>query len=431
MKQRFMIKKLITAFVITTFLSVSLSAAEAAPSKKGERYPYPSQQQSQQNSRPPAQHPRPGSPRPSMQQPRPNVSRPSMQQSRPSNPRPKMQQPRPQGQRPAIHQSRTSNPRTTVQQVKTGTTSPSMKQARPSSPRPSTQQSKSSTQLKTHDNRHREPRHTEVNHERPRPKINEPKKSTAKPSLNKPKHSTVKPSLNEPKQNVAKPGVQKTNHREHRKPGPRKDLYRPPVQRTYENMNVWRRAPKPPKDYWWNHRPAHRWGRYREYYNGIYYTDVLSALLAADIIHYSYDTSPYTVINNADYSTRGLIPKEAVKYKGHHYLVFSDIGDTMEDAQQFCESMGGHLATVGDDGKNERLYRLINDSGFDNESFEKFGHDRMIPNEPVTYVKAESDSNSEADEEYYGLYYWSYKNMREDGASVGTGGNAFVCEWDM
>jgi hypothetical protein len=223
--------------------------------------------------------------------------------------------------------------------------------------------------------------------------------------------------------------MQKAKLREERTSKPRKDLYRPPIERTYENMHVWRRAPKPPKDNWWNHRPAYRPGRYRGYYRGIYYTDVLSTLLAAEIIHSSYYTSD-TYLNYVDYSNYAFIPKEAIKYKGHHYLVFSDIGNSMEDAQQFCESMGGHLATVGDQDKNERLYRLINDSGFTNQYFEKFGYDRMIPNEPVTYVKADSDNNSEEEETYYGLYYWNYKNLREDGTSAGTGGNAFVCEWD-
>jgi hypothetical protein len=54
----------------------------------------------------------------------------------------------------------------------------------------------------------------------------------------------------------------------------------------------------------------------------------------------------------------------------------------------------------------------------------------MIPDEPVTYVKADPESNSEGDEAYYGMYYWNYRNLREDGTSDGTGGNAFVCEWD-
>ena len=44
-------------------------------------------------------------------------------------------------------------------------------------------------------------------------------------------------------------------------------------------------------------------------------------------------------------------------------------------------------------------------------------------------IKAVSDNNSD-EELYYGLYYWNYKNLKEDGSIAGTGGNAFVCEWD-
>ena len=264
----------------------------------------------------------------------------------------------------------------------------------------------------------------------PRPVMQQPRQNNPRPVMQQSKQNNPKPVMQQPKHTVTKPDMHKPKHWEHKKPGPRKDLYRPPIQRTYENRHIWRHPPKPPRDYWWHHRPAHRPGRYRGYYNGIYYTDVLSTLLVAEVIHSSYYTDHTTVINYADFSNHAFIPKEAIKYKGHHYLVFSDIGNSMEDAQQFCESMGGHLATVGDDDKNERLYRLINDSGYDNEYFEKFGYNRLIPNEPVTYVKADSDSNSEETEYYYGLYYWNYKNLREDRTSAGTGGNAFICEWD-
>ena len=372
------------ASVVTACLGINFFAAEAAPPKKGGYYPYPPQQQSQQNNRPASQQPRPSSPRP------------SMQQTRPSSPRPSMQQPRPGSPRPVVHQQRTSSPRPVVHQQRTNSPRPVVHQQRTNSPRPVVQQQRTSS---------------------PRPVIQQPKPGTSRLAVER------------PKQHVAKPDTQKQKPVEQKVSRPRKDLHRPPIKRTYENMHVWRRPPKPPKDNWWNHRPAHRPGRYRGYYNGIYCTDVLSALLAAEIIHSSYYTSD-TYVNYADYSDYAFIPKEAIKFKGHHYLVFTDIGNSMEDAQQFCESMGGHLAAVGDEDKNERLYRLINDSGFDNQYFEKFGHDRLIPNEPVTYVKTDSDNGSEEEDVYYGLYYWNYKNLLEDGRSAGTGGNAFICEWD-
>ena len=122
--------------------------------------------------------------------------------------------------------------------------------------------------------------------------------------------------------------------------------------------------------------------------------------------------------------TKGFIPQEAVSYNGRHYHVFSDVGNSLEDAQQFCESMGGHLATVGDEAKNAELFRLINNSGYENESFEKTGMSRVILEEPVTYEAAPSGND------YYGMYYWKYENILEDGTSSGAGGNAFVCEWD-
>lgn len=441
MLRKSILKRFMIASIITACLSTTYFAAEAAPPKKG-YYPNPSQQQSRQNNRQATQRPRPSSPRPTMQQPRHNSPRPTMQQARNGNPLPMVKQTRQDSPRPMVQQQRTSSPRPVVQQHRANSPRPVMQQPKHTTQRPVMQQSRqrsssstmqqprhTSTQQPTQQNKRWKPKYIKTSHEKPRLKVQEPKRTNAKPVVQEPKRTVAKPIVHEPKHSVAKPVEHKAKRVEHRKPGPRKDLHRPPVKRTYKNMHVWRRAPKPPKDYWWHHRPAHRPGRYRGYYHGVYYTDVLSVLLAAEIIHSSYDTHYTTVINQADVSDYVFIPKEAIKYKGHHYLVFSDIGKSMEDAQQFCESMGGHLATVGDDDKNERLFRLINDSGYDNESFEKEGYDRFIPNEPVTYEKVVSDNNSD-EELYYGLYYWNYKNLKEDGSIAGTGGNAFVCEWD-
>ena len=447
MKRRSMMKKSITAFILAVFLSVTLSAVEAAPGKKV--YPYPAQQQNQQSSRPAAQKLRPSAPRPSMQHAKPVHQRQTIQRPKSVSPRQTMQQPKPVSQRQTVQRSKPVSQHQAMQRSRSGSPRPTMQRAKSVHQRQTIQQPRPVSQRQTM----QQPKHTEVSREKLRPKTHNPRQNVAKPKIHdskpniaKPKthnpqqnvakprihdskQNVAKPKVHDPKQHISKPKTHRPEYRKHRKPGPRKDLHRPPVHRTHENMHVWRRAPKPPKDHWWNHRPAHRRGRYRGYYNGIYYTDVLSALLVAEVIHSTYAAEPASVIYYAEDSTRPFIPKEAIKYKGHHYHVFSDIGKTMEDAQQFCESMGGHLAAVGDDEMNERMYRLINDSGYDNEYFEKFGHYRMIPNEPVTYVKADQESNSE-EEVFYGLYYWNYKNLTEEGTTDGTGGNAFVCEWD-
>ena len=97
----------------------------------------------------------------------------------------------------------------------------------------------------------------------------------------------------------------------------------------------------------------------------------------------------------------------------------------MDDAQQFCESIGGHLATVGDDDKNLRMYQLINNSGYDNEAFEIPGQSRWIAGEPVTYEKV--DPYDASSEDYYGMFFWKY----EGAEASNQVGNAFVCEWDF
>ena len=423
MERRPMMKKSIAAFILAVFLSVTLSAAEAAPGKKV--YPNPAQQQSQQRSRPAAQKPRPSAPRPSMQHAKPVHQRQTIQRPKSVSPRQTMQQPKPVSQRQTVQQPKPVSQRQTVQRAKPVSQRQTMHQPK------HTEVSREKQRPKAHDPKPNiaRPKTHDRKQSVAEPKVHDPKKEAAKPKIHEPKRHAPRPKMHEQGQNVSKQATHRPEYRKHSKPGPRKDLHRPPVHRTHENMHVWRRAPKPPKDHWWNHRPAHRRGRYRGYYNGIYYTDVLSALLVAEVIHSTYAAEPASVIYYAEDSTRPFIPKEAIKYKGHHYHVFSDIGNTMEDAQQFCESMGGHLAAVGDDEMNERMYRLINDSGYDNEYFEKFGHYRMIPNEPVTYVKADQESNSE-EEVFYGLYYWNYKNLTEEGTTDGTGGNAFVCEWD-
>ena len=488
MMQKSFLKKILIASVAAVLLSSSFGAVEAAPSKSKGPYPYPSQQQSRQSSsqrrmpprqssapRPVMQRPKPVAQRPVMQRPKPVTQRPVMQRPKPVTQRPVMQRPKPVAQRPVMERPKPVNQRPVVQKQKPVTTRPVVQKEKPNTVQPVERKVKPTTV---------QPVERKVKPNTAQPKEQKVKPNASYPVIQKQKRDTlqrknrnadefkrpqpkqeVKPSVikkakvggpHERKQEplrVKKSEVMKHKHpMMHKKPVhvyERKDLppkterhwdhkdkklihdsHHPSVKKDHEKKHIRHLSHKVSKDRRWNHRHPHRRGRYRGYYHGVYHTDVFATLLAAQIIHSTYDTTPGTVINYDEMSADDFIPKEAVKYNGHHYLVFSDIGNSMEDAQKFCESMGGYLATAGDEKKDERLYRLINDSGFDNEYFEKFGSGHLIPDEPVTYQKAESDGSSE-EEEYYGFYYWNYRNLREDGTVAGTGGNAFICEWDV
>ena len=386
--------KMLVAFIITALLSFNSFTIEAAPTKKGYKKPYPIPQQTQQQR--------------SQKQPR-TTSRPAINKSRPSASQHRMQNPKPN-----ITQQKIQKPKPVITQQKAQKPKPVVTQRKVQKPKPDVTQQKVQ---KTESNKSR-------------PKVHRLHTKDMNPKTIHMKSAHPHPEAHLSKHQIGSQSVHR--HWKQRHIGPRRDLYRPPSHKfSSHSHHTWRHAPRPPKDHWWNHRPAHRRGRYRGYYNGNYYNDVLATLLAAEIIHSSMPTyNEVTVVKYDDQATHTFIPKEALKFNDHHYHVFSDIGNSMEEAQQFCESMGGHLATVGDDEKNERLFRLINESGYDNKYFNTYGQNRLIPEEPITYEKVVSSDSSAENEEYYGMYYWKYENLQTDGTSTGTGGSAFVCEWD-
>ena len=159
---------------------------------------------------------------------------------------------------------------------------------------------------------------------------------------------------------------------------------------------------------------------YRGYYDGVYYDNVINQLLQTNVIHADEEN----FMLPSDSKAALFIPKEAIEIDGHHYHVFSDIGVSMDEAQQFCESIGGHLATVGSDEKNSKLFSLINENGYDNEFFDFSGNARLISGDPVTYEKVNPLDDAS---DYYGLFYWKYDGVDSE---AGKNGSAFICEWD-
>lgn len=127
-------------------------------------------------------------------------------------------------------------------------------------------------------------------------------------------------------------------------------------------------------------------------------------------------------------------------FNGHRYAVFSR-GDvnSFEEAQQFCESVGGHLATITSKEEDEYVYSLVSEKfdsayfGFTDVAIE--GKWAWVTGEPVDYTNwASGEPNGENENEDYAMYYFKFKDGTWNDGDFGnrTVGQdkAFICEWD-
>ena len=126
--------------------------------------------------------------------------------------------------------------------------------------------------------------------------------------------------------------------------------------------------------------------------------------------------------------------------KMHHYQVFENGISSWTEAEQYCESLGGHLATISSEEENSYIYQLMLDSGYtsayfgltDSESERTW---RWVTGEPLTYQNwAIHEPNSENPNEDYAMFYYKFTdgtwNDGDFGGKTVSGGIAFICEWD-
>ena len=160
--------------------------------------------------------------------------------------------------------------------------------------------------------------------------------------------------------------------------------------------------------------------------------------VVANFIGFSFDN-----IHWRQYLPKGIIgvsiPYEAVEYKGHHYHVYDDFVASWNDAEDFCESKGGHLVAINDEEENNRVYKIMRDSGFktayigfyDPKATGVWG---WINGEPVSYTHWMSDTTPAPVRNYQYALYLEDKDGRW-GMDTFTRHSpddkiAFICEWD-
>lgn len=136
------------------------------------------------------------------------------------------------------------------------------------------------------------------------------------------------------------------------------------------------------------------------------------------------------------------IPEDALRYGGHSYYVYDDNTiRTWEDAQTFCESLGGYLAVIASDEENSALYEYVKSRGYTQVFFglSDAGHEGMwkwVEQEPSNYWNWHVGQPNGGEKDNYAQFVDNYV----DGSNSHTGewsdsiyGSShiyvFLCEW--
>ena len=165
-------------------------------------------------------------------------------------------------------------------------------------------------------------------------------------------------------------------------------------------------------------------------------------------IYYESDGSIYRNLSSIyeyTYRTFSLekaihIPTGAVEYNGHSYYVFSDICKSWEEAELYCESLGGHLAVINNAKENKRVYEIMKEFGYSNAYFgfsdaEAEGKWKWVTEDTVTYTNWSSgEPNNQSKKEDYAMFYYKSPKYKWNDSNFGKGKKnnypAFICEWD-
>lgn len=134
------------------------------------------------------------------------------------------------------------------------------------------------------------------------------------------------------------------------------------------------------------------------------------------------------------------IPKDAVEFNKHYYKLY-DFHMTWEEAQTYCESIGGHLATITSLEENEFLFKYITSLNCSSAYFgatdkENEGNWKWVTDEEFIFSNWHNgEPNNEGENENYGMFYykfddgtWNDGGILTENASVNE--TLYICEWD-
>ena len=134
------------------------------------------------------------------------------------------------------------------------------------------------------------------------------------------------------------------------------------------------------------------------------------------------------------------IPADALEFNGHYYKIFSNTCSSWEDAKAYCESVGGHLATISSKEENDALFNYMRSL---NLKIAYFGYSDAATEGEWKWVNGETniynnwhsgEPNGRSSENYAEFYYQFNDGTWNDGdfdRGVTTSDESnFICEWD-
>lgn len=147
-------------------------------------------------------------------------------------------------------------------------------------------------------------------------------------------------------------------------------------------------------------------------------------------------------INGKLTSSNMTIPKDALTYNGHSYYIYSNVANTWEAAQAYCEKLGGHLAVIDNKNENTALFNYMKNQGYDSAYFglsdaTQEGTWTWVTGDNISYTNWGEDNEPNGyTYENYGMFYssvytdgkWNDGDFNDSWTC--NGGNAFICEWD-
>ena len=129
-----------------------------------------------------------------------------------------------------------------------------------------------------------------------------------------------------------------------------------------------------------------------------------------------------------------LVHSDAAEYGSNYYMLYSDVTASWEEAKQYCEQLGGHLAVINDVNENAFLYSYMLNCGYESAYFgfideNQDGNWKWVDGTTGNYTNWAGGEPSSLSEPY-GMYYYKFTDGTWNDGRWGDDTTAFICEWE-